>query len=152
MIELISIEVPCLADAKAIAALHRASFDEQGWEAPAVAKLIGQSSAICRVGRSRAGLAGYALCRLASDECEVLSCAVDAGFRRHGAARLLLQAVFDEAAHRRARSVFLEVAADNAPARALYAALGFEMVGRRTRYYPRPCGEAIDAFIMRLGL
>ena len=98
MIEPIAIEGASLADAEAIAALHRASFDEQGWEGPAVAQLIGQSSAICRVGRSKAGLAGYALCRLAADECEVLSCAVDAGFRRHGAARLLLQAVFDEAA------------------------------------------------------
>ena len=100
MIEPIAIEGASPADAEAIAALYRASFGEQGWAGRAVAELIGQSSAICRVGRSKAGLAGYALCRLAADECEVLSCAVAAGFRRHGAARLLLEAVFDEAACR----------------------------------------------------
>ena len=55
-------------------------------------------SAICRVAASTLGrVAGFVLCRVAADECEVLSCAVDTGCRRRGTARRLLQAAFDEA-------------------------------------------------------
>ena len=61
-----------------------------------MATLVGELTAICRVARSRSLSVGFVLCRLVADECEVLLCAVDAGFRRRGMARLLLQAAFDE--------------------------------------------------------
>ena len=41
------------------------------------------------------------------------------------------------------------MAADNAGALALYAAAGFEAVGRRAGYYGRPSGGAVDALVMR---
>ena len=42
-----------------------------------------------------------------------------------------------EAAARGCESLFLEVAADNDAAIALYSALDFETVGRRASYYAR---------------
>jgi [ribosomal protein S18]-alanine N-acetyltransferase len=147
MIKPIAIGTPSVADAEAIAAVHRACFD-QGWEAAAVARLLRNTTVLCRVARSGSGIAGFALCRLAADECEVLCCAVHAGFRRKGMARTILQAAFDEAIHRGGCRAFLEVAADNAPARGLYAGLGFETVGRRLHYYRRSCGPAADALVM----
>ena len=78
----------------------------------------------------------------------MLSCAVDAEFPKIGTARLLLQAAFDAGGSWGQRRVFLEVAADNMPARALYVGLGFDIVGRRPRYYRRPGGEAVDALIV----
>jgi [ribosomal protein S18]-alanine N-acetyltransferase len=151
MIEPVAIGPIMAADAEAIAAMDRACLQD-GWEAATVARLVGESTAICRVARSQSGIAGFVLCRVAADECEVLSCAVDADFRRRGAARLLLQAAFEEAVRRGGRKAFLEVAADNAPALALYSGFGFRNVGRRPRYYRRPRGEAVDALVMRRAL
>lgn len=145
------IEPALVADAEAIAAMDRVLLQD-GWEAPALATLLGESAAICRVARSRSRILGFVLCRLIADECEVLSCAVDVGFRRRGMARLLLQAAFDEARRRGGKQAFLEVATDNDPARALYADLGFQIVGRRRRYYRRPRGEAVDALIVSRAL
>lgn len=145
------IEPALVADAEAIAAMNRA-FLQDGWEARAVATLVGEATAICRIARSRSFSVGFVLCRLVADECEVLSCAVDVGFRRRGMARLLLQAAFDDARRRGGKRVFLEVATDNDPARALYVDLGFQTVGRRRRYYRRPCGEAVDALIVSRAL
>ncbi len=151
MIEPVVIGPAVAADAEAIAAMDRECLQD-GWEATTVGTLLGELSAICRVARSHSGIAGFVLCRLAADECEVLSCAVDTGFRRRGTARLLLQAAFDEAVSRGGRKAFLEVAEDNAPALALYTGLGFRTAGRRRRYYRRPRGEAIDALVMSRAL
>lgn len=49
-----------------------------------------------------------------------------------------------------ATRLFLEVAEDNAAARALYDRLGFEPAGRRPRYYSRPNGPAVDALLLVL--
>jgi ribosomal-protein-alanine N-acetyltransferase len=39
--------------------------------------------------------------------------------------------------------VYLEVRESNAPARALYAAHGFQEAGRRKEYYRRPVEDAV---------
>jgi len=69
-------------------------------------------------------------------------------WRRRGIGRALLDSVVAEAQRRRAGSLVLEVATENAPARLLYAACGFAQVGRRPRYYRRADGRA-DALILR---
>jgi ribosomal-protein-alanine N-acetyltransferase len=50
-----------------------------------------------------------------------------------------------------AQELFLEVGADNAPARSLYSQAGFVEVGRRADYYRRRTGFA-DALVLRLAL
>ena len=71
--------------------------------------------------------------------------------RRQGIGRALLDTLLAAAHRRRLGSVVLEVAADNAAARRLYAARGFIQAGRRPRYYRRP-GGTVDGLIMRRGL
>jgi ribosomal-protein-alanine N-acetyltransferase len=69
--------------------------------------------------------------------------------RRQKIATALLAAVFAEAAARGAAAIFLEVAADNDGALALYAQHGFAIVGRRAAYYRRANGGWGDALVMR---
>jgi [ribosomal protein S18]-alanine N-acetyltransferase len=80
-------------------------------------------------------------------EAEIHTIGVDPAHQRRGIGRALLRgllAVADAAA----ATVFLEVRTDNDPARALYEAEGFTVVGLRRRYY-RPSGA--DAHTMRRG-
>lgn len=89
---------------------------------------------------------GFVLARVAADEAEILTLAVMPDCQRRGYAEGLLARAMLEAAQRGARSLVLEVAVDNAPARALYAKGGFVEVGRRRAYYP----SGQDALILRL--
>lgn len=94
---------------------------------------------------------GFALFALAADEAEVLTLAVAPGARRRGLGAALLAAAAAAAAARGARSIHLEVAEDNAAARALYARAGFAETGRRRGYYARPGGRT-DALRLRRAL
>jgi len=98
----------------------------------------------CETGR----VVGFVLWRVAADEAEILSLAVEHSHRQRGHARLLLQVAHVAAMARGAKTMFLEVAEDNQPARALYESLGFTMVGRRPRYYERSDQAAMDALIL----
>ncbi|SEK66767.1 ribosomal-protein-alanine N-acetyltransferase [Roseovarius azorensis] len=90
----------------------------------------------------------FALGRAIADEAELLTLATDPAHRRRGLARACLAAFETEARQRGARSAFLEVAADNAPALALYHAAGYAQTARRAAYYTRTCGSATDALIL----
>jgi ribosomal-protein-alanine N-acetyltransferase len=136
-----------VADAEALAVVHRACFAEV-WGAARIARLLQESTAISAVARCGDDVAGFALCRLAADECEVLTCAVEPAFRRRGIGRLILEAAFGEAVRRGGRRVFLEVATDNNAGRALYAGRGLRPVGRRQGYHQRAGNAAVDALIM----
>ena len=67
--------------------------------------------------------------------------------RRGVATRLLLFALADLAGEG-VEEITLEVAVDNAPARALYERLNFWEIGRRLGYYRRD-RELVDALVMR---
>jgi ribosomal-protein-alanine N-acetyltransferase len=78
-------------------------------------------------------------------ELHITTLAVHPERRRRGHARTLISAAL--AAFPEARRVHLEVRQSNAPARALYEALGFTATGLRRRYY----GDE-DAVLMTLDL
>ena len=93
----------------------------------------------------------FALGRVIADEAELLTLAVDPVFQRQGIGRLLTLAWLDSIADN-AQSAFLEVAADNVAARALYASFGFAEVAKRSAYYARKNAAAADAIVMRRDL
>ena len=76
-------------------------------------------------------------------EGELLRIAVDPERRGQGLGRELLKAVQRELRGLGFTSLFLEVRAGNAAARALYAACGWQEVGRRAHYY----GDGEDAVL-----
>ena len=92
--------------------------------------------------------AGFALGRVIADEAELLTVAVLPEARRQGIAARCLTGFEVTATAKGARRVFLEVAASNAPARALYENIGYKPIGQRPGYYRMPTGARIDAILM----
>lgn len=129
----------------ALARLHGLCFTTpRPWSAGEFSALLAQPDVMLVSGPS-----GFALGRLAADEAEVLTIAVAPGARRRGLGRRLLAGLVAEVAAGGAATVFLEVAADNGPARALYRAAGFVEAGRRPGYYRLPDGTRGDALLLR---
>lgn len=146
------LEAVSASDAAALAAVHALSFAEP-WDAAAIAEVLASPGAFGVLVREpkNSAVAGFALGRTMAGEAELLTLAVAPPARRKGLARALTAAVAGAAEASGATSLFLEVAHDNAPALALYAALGFGQVGRRPGYYSRADGPA-DALVLRRDL
>jgi ribosomal-protein-alanine N-acetyltransferase len=77
------------------------------------------------------------------DEAFVQTIAVSPATQGRGVGGLLLQALLDEAARRRQRTVSLEVRADNEPAKRLYARFGFRQTAVRRGYYSPSGADAL---------
>ena len=88
-------------------------------------------------------LLGYAAAWFVADESEIANLAVDPLARRRGVGGLLLDRILAAGAALGVRSVYLEVRESNAAGIALYASRGFEIAGRRVRYYRMPDEDAL---------
>lgn len=93
---------------------------------------------------------GFLLGRIIAGDAEILTLAVHPNRQRQGIASRLVRRFAKAAADQGASSMFLEVAQTNAPARALYASLGFSQTGRRPNYYRTPEGGRVDAILLSL--
>jgi ribosomal-protein-alanine N-acetyltransferase len=78
---------------------------------------------------------GYALFQLLPGEVELLSIGVVPEARSRGVGGFLLASALDRLEATGRPVCHLEVRVSNAPARALYERLGFELVGQRRAYY-----------------
>jgi ribosomal-protein-alanine N-acetyltransferase len=137
-----TIETATRADAEILAAIHRNAFPRgDSWSRDVMLLQLEVSSTFGLVH----SLGGMILGRVAADEAEILTLAVNPGHRRLGIGSALLRAAKDRAAGRGAVAMFLEVAVTNDAARALYTAHGFTEAGLRRHYYT----DGTDALILR---
>ncbi len=135
---------PSRPDPERLAALHAVAFDPP-WDAAAFAALLAQPG-VFEVEEAD----GFGLFRIVADEAEILTLAVRPDARGRGLGGKLTTKGLAVARALGAERVFLEVAEDNAAARALYGRLGFVEAGRRRGYYPGPGGVRRDALILTL--
>ena len=139
------------SDLEILAHLHAVCF-ESPWGIDAFRKFLQSERAFVLLAGEENNAAAFILVQVAADECEILSLATLPSARRRGLARSLVLSAAERAEQSGARKFFLEVAADNEAALALYAVLGFSPAGRRFQYYERPRGPAVDAVILRAPL
>jgi ribosomal-protein-alanine N-acetyltransferase len=137
--------------ADAFARLHALCFPAP-WSASAFHGSLLGFGAIGLLAEEDDALVGLALVSAAADEAEILTIAVDPAAQRRGVGRALMQAAAREARQRGAQALFLDVAADNIPARALYEGLGYKAVGQRKAYYSAGRDEPVDSLTLRLTL
>lgn len=137
------------------ASLHAESFaplGERAWTRQDIGGLLASPGVAGMLLRLDGRDAGFALCRVAADEAELLTLAVRPVDQRRGLGRRLLTAVIEHVRAEGAKALFLEVGHDNPAARNLYEAYGFFPVGRRPAYYNRADGRTADGMVMRLTL
>jgi ribosomal-protein-alanine N-acetyltransferase len=147
----LAIEPATLRDAPKLAQLHGASF-HRGWGEGEFEQMLAERNTLVHRLRRGRKIIGFAVSRMAADEAEILSIAVDAKHRGRGLSRNLLLTHLGHLAGRGVRTVFLEVEENNQPARRLYDRAGFSVAGRRERYYKQPGGEQLNAVLMRRDL
>ncbi len=132
-----------LNDVETLASLHANCF-ETGWTAASFLEALQIPGTFGFSVESKA----FILCRVAADECEILTLAVLPEARRQGFGGELVGAACGEAAVRKCGAMFLEVGVENLPARRLYERLNFWENGVRENYYPHAEGRE-DALLMR---
>jgi ribosomal-protein-alanine N-acetyltransferase len=147
----VMIEPATLRDAPKLAQLHGASF-HRGWGEGEFEQMLAERNTLVHRLRQGRKTIGFAVSRMAADEAEILSIAVDANHRGRGLSRNLLLTHLGHLAGHGVRTVFLEVEENNLPARRLYDRAGFAVTGRRERYYREANGEQLSALIMRRDL
>jgi [ribosomal protein S18]-alanine N-acetyltransferase len=145
------IEPATQRDAPKLAELHGASF-HRGWGEGEFETMLTERNTLVHRLRLGRKVIGFAVSRMAADEAEILSIAIEAGHRGRGLSRNFLLTHLGHLAGRGVRTVFLEVEENNQPARRLYERAGFGVVGRRERYYRQASGEQLNALLMRRDL
>ena len=130
------------ADLSAVLAMDARCFPDP-WSEGVFRSSLSDERSLWLMAESEGIPAGYAGMQWVLDEGYIDNVAVDPLFRRRGAASALLETMIREARTRSLRFLSLEVRAGNEGAIALYAAFGFETVGRRKGYYLRPPEDAL---------
>jgi ribosomal-protein-alanine N-acetyltransferase len=142
------IEPAEVRDAEVLANLHAQGF-HRGWPvADFQSYIAGRDTPIYVACDARRKIAGFAMLRLAADEAELITIAVDNRWRKKGVGKALLNAALDDLQMTPAKKLFLEVAADNTAALRLYTRQGFGKVSERQGYYARPDGRPATAIVM----
>lgn len=133
---------------KDMARIHAAAFTQsRPWTETEFASLL--DSPLCF---ATGGARCFALVRVIADEAELLTIATDPAAQRQGLARALMRNWQKLAREGGAETAFLEVAADNTAALALYQSDGFAPCGHRAGYYSRQNSVNVDAIVMRKSL
>lgn len=135
-------------DVPLVAQLDRLSFSLPWPESAFRYEVEENPSARCWVAATDDGrIAAMIVSWIIVDEVHIATLATHPDFRRRGLGGRLLQEALREARAAGVRRALLEVRAGNEAALALYRKFGFQVTGRRPRYY-KDNGE--DAILMTL--
>jgi len=97
-------------------------------------------------------LVGMLVLWMIVDEAHIATVATHPGYRRQDIASQLLVEALKSAYAEGARSALLEVRAGNQAAQKMYRKFGFEVVGRRERYYKDNYEDAVLMTLPRLSV
>ena len=132
-------------DVEAVAGIEK-SAHAAPWRAESFLRELTNPDGIFLVAKMEGKVIGYALAWIIVDEAHIVNVAVDAGHRKQGHGRSLVERLLEESKKRGATCATLEVRDGNTDAVELYRRLGFVEAGLRKGYYH---GVA-DAVIMWL--
>ena len=131
------------ADLPAVLALDKMSFSLPWPERSFRFEVKGNPAARCWVAEMDGEIAAMIVAWLFVDEVHIANLATHPDFRRQGIARELLKHTLRYTYDEGAVSSFLEVRESNHAAQEMYRKLGYEITGRRKRYYKDNDEDAI---------
>ncbi len=132
-------EPSCLAQ---LLAIEQASFPDPMSEL-LLRDTLSHTSNLCFVVYETDTPIGFVIVQGIGDTADIVSIAIAPSHRRRGYARALLSHTLIALSQEGMRECFLEVRKSNAPALALYHALGFQQIGLRKNYYNHPTEHAV---------
>ena len=125
-----------------IAQMEKEIFSDP-WSEQSIRSLLMSELSFCFVAIREGEIIGYFLGSCIVPEGEVFRLAVKPEHRRRGVGYRLLSHVCDLGREGGLEMLFLEVRAQNLPARALYRSLGFTEDMTRRGYYKNPPDDAV---------
>lgn len=140
-----------VGEATVLAAMHAECFDN-AWSATEFAKLMAMPGALSLLAVEGSEPVAFVLARQAAGEAEILAIGTRPFARRRGIAKKVMSHLAQELRGAGLTQLFIEVAAGNDAARALYAGQDFAVTGRRKAYYEKPGGKREDAIVMMKAL
>src|SRR5512134_2611502 len=134
-------------DVPAVIELDRKSFSLPWPERSFRFEVTDNPASRCWVAELDGQVIGMIVIWLLVDEAHVATLAIHPDFRRQGIGKRLLSQALLQAQQEGARSSFLEVRESNLAAQEMYRKFGYEVTGRRRRYYK---DNDEDAILMNL--
>ena len=134
-------------DAGRMSQLHMRCFDDP-WSAMSFRGLLLDTSVLTLGVELGGDLVAFVMAQTIAGESDILTVATDPDQRRQGLAATLIGALINRLGERGVSRITLDVAEDNAAARALYRSFGFTEDGRRPRYYTTGRDVPVDAVLM----
>ena len=136
------------SDINAILETERASYpnpwDEKGFLCEISKQAAGENVFLAAEEESTGQIAGYFVGNVITDYIHILNIAVAENSRKKGIALSFMKKAEQEALKRGLGAMTLEVRENNEPAVGLYKKLGYEVRGRRPKYYE----NGVDGLLM----
>lgn len=152
----ITIRRMTLADVDEVHALDEACFSLPWPKRSYIFEITENKAAHCWVAEQDSGerkrIVGMIVCWLLLEDIHVATIATAQDLRRRGIATRLLTQAFQELSGLGAERATLEVRENNLAAQKMYTGSGFEMVGRRRKYYSDTLEDAILMTLPQLTL
>ena len=139
-------------DVSAVVDLDKKSFSLPWPERSFRFELTDNPASRCWVAEREGNIVGMIVVWLIVDEAHVATIAIDPEYRRQGIGKRLLAHALRHMIRDGARSSFLEVRESNRVAQEMYRKFGYEVTGRRRRYYRDNDEDAILMSLERLDI
>ena len=125
-----------------VAEMERQCFSDP-WSEKSVASELHNPLSLWLIAEVDGAVAGYVGSQTVLDSADMMNLAVSPSFRRQGIGERLVNCLTEALKEKGVKTLLLEVRISNEPAKELYQKLGFEMVGKRPRYYEKPREDAL---------
>ncbi|OGR82847.1 MAG: ribosomal-protein-alanine N-acetyltransferase [Elusimicrobia bacterium RIFCSPLOWO2_01_FULL_54_10] len=136
-----------MEDVPDLVAIDR-SWEGSRWNRAAFERELNLPMSLALVADRGGAPVGFGVMWVVTETAQLLEFAVSPAHRRQGVGSGLMKSLMDAARARGCEKMELELHEGNFPAQSFYEKMGFEIKGRRRRFYDMGQGRMCDAILM----